>query len=152
LFRSNKAITQPGVMLGIVPNYASLPLLTTLLVISRAGACARRNWKSIGVTIAERCAHGVDRNPRYEAREEEPGDTNPDRKCAPERLPRYDIAITNREASDEGKIDRVADRPAFDKANQQAQDNLNRQNYRQDRPRDMNGVAKGYEKAPPHGL
>jgi hypothetical protein len=47
--------------------------------------------------------------------EEEPGDTNPDRKCARERLPRYDIAITNREASDEGEIDRVADRPALDK-------------------------------------
>jgi hypothetical protein len=37
---------------------------------------------SAGVAIGERCAHGVDRNPRYEAREEEPGDTNPDRKCA----------------------------------------------------------------------
>ncbi len=71
-------------------------------------------------TIAERSAHGVDRNPRYEAREEEPGDTNSDRKYARERLPRYDIAITNREASDEGEIDRVADRPALDNANQQA--------------------------------
>jgi hypothetical protein len=33
-----------------------------------------------------------------EAREEEPGDTNPDRKCARERLPWHDVAITNREA------------------------------------------------------
>jgi hypothetical protein len=107
---------------------------------------------SAGVAVGERCAHGVDRNPRYEAREEEPGDTNPDRKCARERLPRHDIAITNREAGDEAEIDGVADRPALDKANQQAQGNLNRQNCRQDRPRDMNGVAEGHEKAPPHGL
>ena len=34
---------------------------------------------SAGVAVGERCAHGVDRNPRYEARVEEPGDTNPDR-------------------------------------------------------------------------
>jgi hypothetical protein len=66
---------------------------------------------SAGVSISERCAHGVDRNPRYEASEEEPGDTDPDRKCARERLPRHDVAITNREAGDEGEIDRVADRP-----------------------------------------
>jgi hypothetical protein len=65
-----------------------------------------------GVAIGERCAHGVDRNPRYEAREEEPGDTNPDRKCARERLPWHDVAITNREAGDEGEIDRVADQPS----------------------------------------
>jgi hypothetical protein len=81
---------------------------------------------SAGVAIGERCAHGVDRNPRYEAREEEPGDTNPDRKCARERLPWHDVAITNREAGDEGEIDRVADRLALDKANQQAQGNLHR--------------------------
>ena len=36
------------------------------------------------------CSHGEDRNPRYEPREEEPGETNPDRKCARDRLPRYD--------------------------------------------------------------
>ena len=107
---------------------------------------------SAGVAVGERCAHGVDRNARYEAREEEPGDTNPYRKCARERLPRHDIAITNREAGDEGELDGVADGPAFDKTNQQAQSNLNRQNCRQDRPRDMNGVAEGHEKAPPHGL
>jgi hypothetical protein len=107
---------------------------------------------SAGVAISERCAHGVDRNPRYEASEEEPGDTDPDRKCARERLPRHDIAITNCEAGDEGEIDRVADGPTLDKANQQAQGNLNRQNRRQDRPRDMNGVAQLYEKAAPHGL
>src|SRR5262245_4464751 len=94
---------------------------------------------SIGVTIAERCAHGVDRNPRYEAREEEPGDANPDRECARQPLPRHDIAVTNRKASDEGEINCVAERPALDKADQQAQGDLNRQNYRQDRPRDMNG-------------
>jgi hypothetical protein len=94
----------------------------------------------------------VDRNPRYEARNEEPGDTNPDRKYARERLPRHDIAVTDREAGDKGEIDRVADRPALDKANQQAQGNLNRQNCGQDRPGDMNGVPEGHEKAPPHGL
>jgi len=70
--------------------------------------------------IVDCYSHGVDRNPRYEPREEEPGETNPDRKCARDRLPRYEIAITNREAGDEGEIDRVADRPALDKANQQA--------------------------------
>jgi hypothetical protein len=64
---------------------------------------------SAGVALAKRSAHGIDRNPRYETREEEPTDTNPDRKCAPKRLPRHDIAITNREAGDEGEIDRVAE-------------------------------------------
>ena len=50
---------------------------------------------SAGVALGKRCAHGIDRNPRYETREEEPTDTNPDRKCTPKRLPRHDIAITN---------------------------------------------------------
>jgi hypothetical protein len=68
------------------------------------------------------------------------------------RLSRHDIAITNCEAGDEREIDRVADRPSLDKANQQAQGNLNRQDRRQDRPGDMNGVAERYRKAPPHGL
>src|SRR6266478_1504878 len=112
---------------------------------------ARQMW-SVGVAVGERCAHGIDRNPGCEAREEEPADTNPDRKYARKRLLRHDIAITNCEAGDEGEIDRVADRPTLDKANQQAQGNLNRQNRRQDRPRDMNGVAQLYEKAAPHGL
>jgi Bacterial extracellular solute-binding proteins, family 3 len=107
---------------------------------------------SPGVVIGERCAHGVDRNPGYEAREKEPGETNPDRKCARERLPRYDVPVTNREAGDEGEIDRVADRPALHKADQQTQGDLNRQNCRQHRPRKMNGVAEGHEKAPPHAL
>ena len=102
--------------------------------------------------IVDCYSHGVDRNPRYEPREEEPGETNPDRKCARDRLPRYEIAITNREAGDEGEINRVADRSALDKANHQTQGNLNRQNCRQHRPRRMNGVAEGYEKAPPHAL
>src|SRR5262249_52742757 len=77
---------------------------------SRRPACGSAGLRltSAGVAIGERCAHGVDRNPRYEAREEEPGDTNPDRKCARERLPWHDVAITNREAGDEGEIDRVA--------------------------------------------
>jgi hypothetical protein len=47
--------------------------------------------------------HGIDRNPRYETREKEPTDTNPDRKCTPKRLPRHDIAITNREAGEKVK-------------------------------------------------
>ena len=84
---------------------------------------------STDVAIGERCAHSVDRNPRYEAREEEAGDTNPYRKNAPERLPWHDIAITNRETGDKGEINRVADRPALDKANQQSEGNLNRKNY-----------------------
>ena len=100
--------------------------------------------------IADCYSHGVDRNPRYEPREEEPGETNPDRKCARDRLPRYEIAITNREAGDEGEIDRVANRPAFEKANEKAQGNLNSQNCRQHRPREMDGVADGHEKTPPH--
>jgi hypothetical protein len=97
-------------------------------------------------------SHGEDRNARYEPREEEPGETNPDRKCARDRLPRYQIAITDREAGDESEIDRVADRPVLHKADQQTQGNLNRENCRQHRPRKMNGVAKGHEKAPPHAL
>ena len=105
-----------------------------------------------GVAVGERCAHGMDHNPRCETREEEPADTNPDRKYPRKRLSRHDIAITNCEAGDEREIDRVADRPSLDKANQQAQGNLNRQDRRQDRPGDMNGVAECYRKAPPHGL
>jgi hypothetical protein len=85
-------------------------------------------------------------------REKEPTDTNPDRKCSRERLPRYDIAITNREAGDEGEIQCVPDRPVLDKANQQAQGNLNSQNCRQHGPRQMDGAAEGHEKAPPHAL
>jgi len=81
---------------------------------------------SLGVGISERCAHGVDRNRRYDTREKEPGDTNPDCKDACERLPWCDIAITNRETGDESEIDCVPDRPALDKANQQALGNLNR--------------------------
>jgi hypothetical protein len=61
---------------------------------------------SVGVAVGERCAHGIDRNPRCEAREEEPADTNPDRKYSRKRLLRHDIAITNCEAGDEGEIDR----------------------------------------------
>src|SRR5262249_21372712 len=105
-----------------------------------------------GVAIAKRCAHGVDRNRRYEPRDEQPGDTDHDRKYARKRLPRYDIAITNREASDEAKIDRVTHRPALYKPNQQAQGDLKRKDHRRDRPRDMNGVGEGHEKPPPHGL
>jgi hypothetical protein len=67
----------------------------------RAASCQLR--KSGRVRIGERSAHGVDRNSRYETREEEPGHTNPNRKCARERLPRYDIPITNRETGDEGE-------------------------------------------------
>src|SRR5262245_60895720 len=79
---------------------------------------------SAAVGIGERYPHGVDRGRRNDAREKEPGDTNHDRKSARERLPRYDIAITNRETGDEGEIQRVRNRPALDKANQQAQAKL----------------------------
>ena len=79
----------------------------------------------------------MDRNPRCEAREEQSGETNHDCKCAPERLPRHDIAIANCEAGDEGEIERIADRPALDKTKQHARGNLNRQNGGQDRPSDM---------------
>ena len=79
---------------------------------------ADRLWKLTGVTIVDCRVHGVDRNSRYDAGEKEPGDTNPDRKCARERLSRYDIAIANREAGDEGEIDCVAERPALKKTNQ----------------------------------
>jgi hypothetical protein len=101
------------------------------------GSTDRSDNKSVGLAfgIGERRAHGVHGNRRYDARENESGDTNPNRKCARDRLPRYDIAITNRETGDKGEINCVPDRPAFDKANQQAQGNLNRQNCRQHRPR-----------------
>src|SRR5262249_21238951 len=91
-------------------------------------------------------------NRGYDAREKEPGDTDPNRKCACERLPRHDIAITNREASDEGEVQCVPDRPALDKANQQAEGNLNGQYHRQHRPRHIEGAAERHEKAPSHGL
>jgi hypothetical protein len=41
---------------------------------------------------------------------------------------------------------RVAHTPAFEKADQKAEGNLNRQNYRQYRPRDVNGVRNSHEK------
>jgi hypothetical protein len=85
--------------------------------VSKQGSVANRPIEaSVGVAVDERCEHGIDRNSRYEAREEEPGDTNPDRKCPRERLLRHDIAITNCEAGDESEINRVAERPALDKA------------------------------------
>jgi hypothetical protein len=81
---------------------------------------------STGVSIAKRCAHGVHRNPRDEPGEKESADTNPDCKDARECLPRYEIAITNRKSGNEGEIDRVAHTPAFKKADQKAEGNLNR--------------------------
>jgi hypothetical protein len=83
----------------------------------------------------------------YEAREHESTDTNPNRKGTPKRLPRHDIAITDCEPSDEGEIDRITHRPALDEASQQAEGNLKRQNYRQNRPGETNGVSKRHEKA-----
>jgi hypothetical protein len=60
---------------------------------------------STGVTIAKRCAHGVDRNAGYEPSEKETGNANPDCKDARESLPRYEVAKTNRESGNEGEID-----------------------------------------------
>ena len=62
----------------------------------------QRAWLNLvqPLTIVEGFAHRVDRNSRYHAREKDPGDTNRDRKCARESLPRCDIAIANREAGD----------------------------------------------------
>ena len=45
---------------------------------------------SVDVAAEERCAHGIDRNSGYEAREEEPANANPDRKCPRERLSRHE--------------------------------------------------------------
>jgi len=67
--------------------------------------------------LGKRCAQGIHRDPRYEACEEEPTDTNPDRKCTPKRLPWHDIAITDCEASNEGEIDRITHGPALQEAN-----------------------------------
>ena len=72
---------------------------------------------SAGVALAKRSTHGIDRNPRYDTRYEEPTDTNPDRKCTPKRLPRHDIAITDCEASNEGEVDRITHGPALQEAN-----------------------------------
>jgi hypothetical protein len=43
-------------------------------MIERARRQGQMLLTSTGVAIGERCAQGVDRNPRYEACEEEPGD------------------------------------------------------------------------------
>jgi hypothetical protein len=45
---------------------------------------------------------------------------------APERLSRHNIAITNREAGDEGEIERITHRPTLDEASQQTKGYLNR--------------------------
>src|SRR5262247_308648 len=58
--------------------------------------------------------------------------------------------VTNREAGYESEIDRIPERPALNKTNQQAQGKLNPQNCRQHRPRHANGMAERHEKAPPH--
>ena len=55
---------------------------------------------SVCLTLIDGFAHRVNRDSRYHAREEEPGDTNRNRECARETQPRYDIAIANREAGD----------------------------------------------------
>jgi hypothetical protein len=47
------------------------------------GAGALFVFKVHRVGIGKRSAHGVDRNGRYDAREQESEDTNPDRECAP---------------------------------------------------------------------
>ena len=45
-----------------------------------------------------------------------PGETNSDRKYARQCLPRDEITVTNREASNESEIDRIPDRPSLNKA------------------------------------
>jgi hypothetical protein len=103
------------------------------LIVRRDGEAVRlftRRKTSVCVTIVEGFAHRVDRDSRNHAREKEPGDTNRDCKRARESLPRGDIAIANREAGDEGEIDRITDGPALKKANHQAKGNLDREYYR----------------------
>jgi hypothetical protein len=142
-----------GIFCGlVVPNVKRGMAMDQITITSIASRAEGGVVTSAGIAIAERCAHGVDRNARDQASEEEPGDANPDCKCACECLPRHKIAITNRESSDEGELERVANRPALDKSNQETQGYLNRQNCRQDWPRDVNGVTEGHDKVPPHGL
>src|SRR5215831_2663541 len=78
------------------------------------------------LAIGERRAHGMDRDCRYESRGKKPEKANCDRKCARQRLPRDEITVTNREASNESEIDRIPERPALNKTSQQAQGKLNR--------------------------
>src|SRR5262249_12180440 len=99
--------------------------------------------------VGERFAHGVDRNCRDETRGKDPGETNYDRKCARQRLPRDEITVTNREAGNESEIERISERPALDKTNQQAQGDLKGQNCRQHRPGHEKGMAERHEKALP---
>jgi hypothetical protein len=72
----------------------------------------------------------VDGNRRYDTRKKETRYTNSNRKCAPQRLPRDEITVTNREAGNEGEIDRIPERPALNKTSQQAHGKLNSENYR----------------------
>src|SRR5262245_36845803 len=127
-----------GAMLKRAGNSAVIPRTEALFAATPA--------------VGERFAHGVDRNCRDETRGKEPGETDYDRKCARQRLPRDEITVTNREAGNESEIDRIPERPALNKTSQQAQGKLKRQNCRQHRPRHVKGMAERHEKALPHLL
>src|SRR5262245_28238951 len=91
----------------------------------------------------------MDRNCGYDTRDKEPEIANSDRKYTRQRLPRDEITVTNREAGNEGEINCIPDRPALNKAGQQAQGKLNCYNCRQHRPRHVYGMAQRHKKAPP---
>ena len=91
----------------------------TSLCCKQADRGAAARVTSAVVPLNQGRAQGVDRNSRYEPGEEETKNTNPNRQCAPERLPRHKIAITDCEAGNESEIERLTDRPALKKANQQ---------------------------------
>src|SRR5262249_45771618 len=89
---------------------------------------------SASVTVRQRRAHRINRDSPDQPRQESAAKSDPDRECARERLPRYDIAVTDGEAGDEGEVNRVPDRPALEKADQEAEAKLDHEDRRQDRP------------------
>jgi len=66
---------------------------TATAVHARPKRCAEQlPFSRVG--IGKRCAHGLDRNRRYDAREKQPQDTNPDRECPREGLTWASLAAT----------------------------------------------------------
>src|SRR5947208_15646506 len=111
---------------------------------------AQRHSLSPGIAVHQRGAQRRNREGRDRPRQKNAAESDSDRKYARERLPRHEITITEREAGDEGEIDRIPDRPTLEEANQAAKPELDHQNRRHDRPADKEGTAECGQDASPN--
>src|SRR5262245_38138931 len=117
--------------------------------LKQATQCCETALPLPGITFRQRGAQRRNGDSRDQARQENAAESDSDRECARERLPRPDIAITDGETGDEGEIDRFPDRPTLEEPNQEAKAELDHQNRRQDRPGDKEGAAECDQEASP---